>query len=358
MTSKKTLLLVNGNQFGYSAGHYYYCKYLKERYTIHYVCYDRGKEKMDLPGVNVHYIPFGTKKVQRLFSLVSAAIRMSRSLRPDIVFVVYFNLSFLLALFCRAKGSTVLDIRTGSLHKNRLRRLLLNSAINIQAWFYNKKIILSESLLNKIRLSRKNTLVLPLGAEIFYSGGHSFERIHLLYVGTLNGRRIYETIEGLGIFLTRFPHLLPETRYDIIGFGNTNELNKLSEIIKKYNLEHTVFFHGELNHHHIGRFFETANIGVAYIPMEEYYQFQPATKIFEYALSGVFTIATSTYENKLLITHENGILCNDNPESFAKALESYSAGKHKPESDRIRSSLLDYEWKSLVEYKLEPFLAQ
>jgi len=42
-----------------------------------------------------------------------------------------------------------------------------------------------------------------------------------------------------------------------------------------------------------------------------YYDCQPATKTFEYILSGMVCIATSTYENKKLINNINGVLCND-----------------------------------------------
>jgi hypothetical protein len=355
MAAKKKLVMVNGNQFGYSAGHYYYCKYLKDRYTITYICFDRGKEKMLLPGVQVHYIPFAGGKFKRLFGLLKTAIGLSRSIRPDVVFVVYFNLAFLVALFCRGRYA-LLDIRTGSLSKNTFRRKAENAVIKIQALFFHKKVILSESLLKEIRLPRKNTLVLPLGAEAFYKGAHNFTSLRLLYVGTLNNRRIYQTVQGLGIFANKFPGLAQGIRYEIIGFGSQAEIGKINSAVEQYQLGRAVTFHGELNHHQLGGFFESCNVGVAYIPMEPYYHFQPATKIFEYALSGLYTIATRTYENQRLVTPENGELCEDTALAFADALQQVHERRKAIDPAVVRSSLAGYEWKTLVEDKLEPFL--
>ncbi len=42
----------------------------------------------------------------------------------------------------------------------------------------------------------------------------------------------------------------------------------------------------------------------------EFYNVQPATKIFEYSMSGLITIATDTFENKIN-KWDNGILCDD-----------------------------------------------
>jgi hypothetical protein len=351
----KRLMIINGNQFGYSAGHYYYCKYLAGQYVIDYVCFDKGKRKMALEGVKVHYVSAEAGKIMRIVRFIKTSVALSKTIKPEILFVVYFHLCFLLALFCKSSRFKLLDIRTGSLQTNSLKRRLFNSLIKIQSSFYDKRVILSESLLKELGITSKNTVVLPLGAEIFYAGSHDFLCTKLIYVGTLDNRRIYETINGLTIFLKKFPHI--QAHYDLVGFGSSAEIKRLSEAIANNGLSEVVTFHGELNHSEINSFFSNNTIGVAYIPQEDYYQFQPATKIFEYALSGLFTIATTTFENKRVISPANGVLCEDNAASFADALEYYHIKRNSLNSSVIRNSLINYEWRSLVKNTLEPFLS-
>jgi glycosyltransferase involved in cell wall biosynthesis len=67
-------------------------------------------------------------------------------------------------------------------------------------------------------------------------------------------------------------------------------------------------------------------------------------------------IATKTYENKKLITDNNGVLCNDNPESFAEALNKTISVITNYNSDIIRKSLSEHTWESIVKHKLKPIL--
>jgi glycosyltransferase involved in cell wall biosynthesis len=355
MTLNKKLLIINGNQFGYSAGHYYYCKYLKDEFQIEYICYDRGYEKLLMDGISVHYVPFDRSKFQRTFQFIKNCILLSRKISPDILFVVYFDFCFLLAFF--AKGKTkITDIRTGSLLTKSLKREWTNRYIKLQSLLFQRVIILSESLREHLKIKTKYTLVMPLGAEIYFSGLKDFSVFHLLYVGALDSRRIYDTVKGLAIFLGSNPGSAKGIKYTIVGFGTESELSKLHSAIEKYNLQNIVCFEGRKNYNELTVFFEKANIGIAYVPLEEYYQRQPVTKVFEYGLSGLFNIATETYENQLVINQVNGVLCGDNPASFAESLELVYHRRNTLNSAEIRSTFKNYEWKNLIKTKLMPFL--
>src|SRR5690606_2773135 len=169
---------------------------------------------------------------------------------------------------------------------------------------------------------------------------------------TLNGRNIDQTILGLSNFMKKHPNM--KISYDIIGDGN--ELTQLTQLINDLELASIVKLHGRIPHIKLKPFFDNSNIGVSYIPITEYYEFQPPTKTFEYIMSGLPCIATRTNENKHLITHENGVLCNDTPESFANALETIDERSALYNSDRIRESLKEYSWKNIVDNKLKPLL--
>lgn len=352
---KKRLLLVNPAQFGYSAGHYYYCKYLKAQYDIQYICFDRGNRKLELEGVDVTYVDFSLGKITRLLSFLRIITKISKEFNPDVLFVVYFNLSFLVSILSKGKLK-ILDIRTGSLIQNNWKRGLSNKIIYFQSLFFPRVIILSESLRGLLKISKRKSLILPLGAEIYYKGEKDFEQLNLLYVGSLDGRRIYETVEGFSSFLKMLPNN-DKAYYTIIGFGSQNDESLIRSLIEKNNLASHVFFEGLKNYSELAPYFENANVGVAYVPVTEYYQRQPLTKIFEYALSGMFTIATNTYENKRIINNINGTICNDSSISFQESLQLVYNNRSKLKADPIRKTLLNYQWEVLVKNLLYPFIS-
>jgi hypothetical protein len=310
---------------------------------------------MELEGVHVHYVSFEGNKIKRISRFLYQCIRICNQIQPNILFIVEFNVCFLLTLTCKAPLK-VLDIRTGSLSPNFLKRNLDNFYIRIQSVFFNKVTILSESLCQKIKLNKKNILILPLGAEEFYKGSHDYSNLNLLYIGTLNKRNIHQTIEGLGIAVQKKPEYYSKIKYTIVGPGSETDILKLKESIEKYNLQNMVVYEGLKNYNELPPYFKICNIGIAYIPITDFYNCQPATKIYEYALSGLFTIATNTYENKLAITEKNGILCDDTAESFAEAIEKVNDRLAFIKEKDIRDSLKNNQWNVLVSNILEPFL--
>lgn len=350
-----TLLLINGAQFGYSAGHYHYCKYLKGEFNIHYVCYDRNLPKMELPHVNVTYIPFEKSKKKRLIEFLKTSRNLSRVINPDVLYIVYFNFSFLMNWLCKGKIK-VIDIRTGSLESSAFKRKSNNLYILFQTLFFKKVIILSESLRRKLGLSSKKTLILPLGAEIYCSDEHDYKNMQLLYIGALDGRELHKTILGLSMYLKNHPERKQNLGYTIIGFGSKEEIARINRSIFDTNLVDIVKYVGRKNYTELEPYLKKSNIGISFVPITEFYNSQPPTKTFEYVLNGLFTIATGTFENKLLINETNGLICNDDEISFSSSLEKYQLIKHKLNSKSIRTTLLSYEWSQIVKTQLIPFL--
>ena len=61
-------------------------------------------------------------------------------------------------------------------------------------------------------------------------------------------------------------------------------------------------------------------MGIAYLPNTPYYSNVICTKVSEYLLSGIPTIAVATNENKKIVNDQNGVLIEDNKHSFAQGL--------------------------------------
>ena len=109
------------------------------------------------------------------------------------------------------------------------------------------------------------------------------KEIKLLYVGTLNGRNINQTIFGLSLFLENNPEIKNIT-YDIIGDGDKNELSDFKVLIQQNNLNNIITLHGRIPHFQLKPFFDSCTVGLSYVPMTEYYEHQPVTKTYEYIL--------------------------------------------------------------------------
>ena len=61
---------------------------------------------------------------------------------------------------------------------------------------------------------------------------------------------------------------------------------------------------GRVPHHDLKKYFDEANVGVSFVPLLAHYQYQPPTKTFEYLMSGLYCIATSTIANKEIISDQ------------------------------------------------------
>ncbi|HPD58071.1 MAG TPA: hypothetical protein PKW17_12575, partial [Smithellaceae bacterium] len=273
---KRKLLFVNPNQFGYSAGYHYYCKYLKHEFDIDFLCIDKGLVKFEEPDVRVIYQNAEKNKIKQLVNFILQAIRVSRQKEYDIIFSVYFRWVYLLGLFCRGKLK-ILDIRTGSLSDNKLRRFLYNRMNLFSCLFFDKITTLSLNLANLLKLPSKKTFILPLGASVLDETPKQYNKTHLIYIGTLHKRHIEKTIDGFALFYAKHSGKIT-LRYDIIGFSHIeDDVDKIKSAISKNNLNDIVRFHGRKHHQEIKQYIQNTTIGVCFVPQTPYYDVQPAT---------------------------------------------------------------------------------
>jgi glycosyltransferase involved in cell wall biosynthesis len=215
---------------------------------------------------------------------------------------------------------------------------------------------LSLNLANLLKLPSKKTFILPLGASVLDETPKQYNKTHLIYIGTLHKRHIEKTIDGFAKFYAKHTGEV-SLRYDIVGFSHIEDDEvKIKSAISKNNLSGIVAFHGRKNHQQLKEYIQNATIGVCFVPQTPYYDVQPPTKIFEYALSGLITIATNTSENRRFITDINGVICEDNADSFCDAMENVYTNLDKYNDRKIRESLNEYNWENIVENILLPIL--
>lgn len=356
---KKKLLLIHKAQFGYHNNAYKHCLYLKDKYEIIFICFDGGKKRISLNGVTVKYIPLLEKHQGILFSCWRKASFMLYTLLyllffNGVVMVYYFKGAiWYKRLFPNMK--MILDIRTLSVtddpgYNRNEDRILYKTAL-----FYDFVTFLSAGMRNKINYSTENSAILPLGADIISDKTKSFSTLQLLYVGTLTRRKLDLTLQGVRSFMLKYPQV--KISYDIVGDGNKDsDLETLKALSVRLNLCGIVFFHGRIPNTELKPFFDKCNIGVGFVPKTDYFEYQPVTKVFEYAMSGLYSIATSTYENRQIVTPTNGILIEDTSDGFCDALECIWLNRDRIASFDIRNSLTEYQWEKIVSNKLLPIL--
>ncbi len=350
----RRILILSQVQFGSVIAPYQYSRYLKDRFAITYLCWDYGFPRVDEPGVNVMYIPRQGGKLERLFRLIRESIREIRRGRYDLVFVVYFQGCFILPLLT-GRDRMVLDIRTGYVRSPGLKRWLSNRLIHLESLLYRSVTILSDSLREDLGISSRKCCLVPLGATHAQVAPKTFEDMRLLYVGTLQHRFIEKTVEGFSRFYDEKRGSL-NMFYVIVGGGRPGDQQRLRDAIQRSTCAQHIHYVGWVDHKDLGKYLEEANFGVAFIPLEDHFQVQPATKVFEYLMAGMPVIATNTLENAKTINSSNGVLTSDTPADFCRGLHELVEARHRFDSAAISAASTKYSWSYIIDHQLTPYL--
>lgn len=339
-TQKKRLLIINKAQFGYHIDTFKYCQYLNDLFDITYMCFDTGRDKVAVPGVKVKYVRWEGSFLKKGKKFIKTCKQEILTGNYEKIFCVYFQgVSSLVNR--NNKSKMILDIRTGYVGASKRKRWLFNSAIRIEAKFFRQVSVISESLAAMLHL--KKFSLIPLGSDVLSVTNKDFAAPKLLYVGTLSGRNIHETVSGCKLWMEKTDVTLS---YDIFGDGDAGSKKLLMKAIGNST---EIRYHGFKHHSEISEYLDMCNVGVSFIPITDYFHVQPPTKTFEYMNAGMVCIATETAENKKIVTAENGILCQDNAIAFSGALQTFLDNKNNYSSEVIRSTVSGSTWKNIVD---------
>jgi glycosyltransferase involved in cell wall biosynthesis len=350
------LLLIDQHQFGYLTDIYSFCRYLRDDFDITCICWDYEAPRISMDGVRVRYVSRRGNKPVRLLRFLAAAAKEMLKAGYDITLIEYFQGCSLLRGI-RPFRPTVVDIRTGSEHKNSRRRRLDNFLLRAECSLYRHITIISESLRRVLGFPGGRCHHLPLGGEELALPPKTFEHMRLFYVGTLLQRDLAKTVEGFDRFYREF-HDRIDLHYDIVGDGPDHEQRTLREAIARSSCPDAVTYHGRIPFVELRPYLEAANFGVAFIPMTPYFHPQPSTKVFEYLLSGMPVLATATDENLLVMNDARGVVFEDTAEGFYEGLKRASERRFQFDSRGIMEGSRQYSWAAIVRENLRPYLLQ
>ena len=348
---KKRLLIINKIQFGQLTDSVKWCEYLKDTYDITFLCVDNGLPRYEMDGISFYYVPFVRfLHIGAILFLLACVVKIL-FYRGEILIEFFHGCGVLKRIFSRKK--MFLDVRTLSIEKSEKSRNIFDKEISRCAKLYDRISVISEGVKHKLDLSK--ACILPLGSDVISTTTKQFDGdIRLLYVGTLLNRDIDKTILGLKLFIDANQD--KKISYDIIGDGPNNELLELKKLVRILHLQQYVIFHGRIPYEKLNIFFNHCNVGVSFVPITDYYQYQPPTKTFEYAMSGLYCIATNTLANQEIINSKCGILINDTPEEFCKALFWIVNNSQQIKDTEIRQQLKRFNWKRIVDCMMIPML--
>lgn len=351
--SKPKLLIIDKAQYGYLIDSYKWCEYLKDNFDITYLCYEYGLKKLSTDGIKIHYIPSGNNKIWRFIRWNIASLWHVARNNGLTIAIYQKGCTILKRVFPFKK--IIMDVRTLSVHQSAQDRTNRDSNLRRSAKLFDAVTIISQGVSDKIgNIGEVKKHILPLGADVISNRPKKFDSIRMLYVGTFTNRNLEKTLYGLKMWLDNNP--TSKISYDIIGDGNTTELKDLQLLSDRLNLNEFVHFHGRLPYNELTPFFDDCNVGVSFVPMTDYYEYQPPTKAYEYSLSGLYVIGTKTFAQRQIISKDNGILINDTAEDFCNAISYISQHLPSLNEQKIREALSAFTWKNIVNNNLLPFL--
>lgn len=291
-----------------------------------------------------------------LLRFIIKAITCLSGRYADLVMVHSSEFSFLYPLFCR-KHTFVMLTFTPDVSPSMSRRFIQDIQERIDHIAYRNFIVANEAMIKAFHLECKSTYIMKWGMRPISRHPKLFDKMRLLYIGTLSSRGVHKTVYGLREYMDSNPKVAVE-RYDIIGTGRSDYLEMISSAINECNLNNIVFMHGYLTDDKIVDYFMKSNVGVAFVPITDYYKDLYVTKSFEYLLSGIPIIATDIIENRKIVFDNNGVLITDSNTGFADGLHKIAGNFSSYDSEAIYKSIENWNLEYTVKHSIVPSLME
>ena len=347
---KQRILIATRHQFGYHVTTYEYAKHLRDAFDPTVICWDYGRTKFSLAGVRTIYISRSGNIITRN---VRFRYHVLRALRDDYqrAFLLYF-VGVSLAHLVARQSRLVCYVDTARVGTTWLQRFMADLLTYLELLTFRHRMMISKCLGEKFRLRKYE--VLPLGGVRVGFDRKELNEFKLLYVGTLDRRRVHETVIGLGKFQRAHGQDITCT-YDIAGSGPDDDVQRIRDAIAEYDLEDVVTLHGFVPHEALHGLLRRCNVGISYVPMYSFFDCQPPTKTYEYLLAGLVVLSTGTQENRRITTEERGIVIQDSPDAVAEGLQLIWQHRTSYHPEAIQEGMKEYEWSAIVRDILVPY---
>ena len=296
--------------------------------------------------------------------LISTTLSQLSQREYDLVHVYAFRGCGLLPTLGKRNGlHWILDIRTGNVGKNVIRSHLADTVTALESKAFHTHIALDEHVGRKVLGKNSDFYTVPLGADlqkfrplpktlIRESLNIAEDQCMVIYIGSLdpqrNPKRIFESFKIASRYHSKAVLV-------VIGRGAT--LTELRSFAHELNIETQVRILQYVPYTDIHEYVASADIGFAYVPDTPQFHLQPPLKTVEFLACGLPTVATNTKGNARFIQDRyNGLLVPDTSLDLGSALQELMQDDTLSNelTARARSSVLQYDWQSIVREKLLP----
>ncbi len=277
----------------------------------------------------------------------------------------YFSL---IKVFSLIRAKFIAHIVSAPSSKPRLKGLIKKIIIFLQCMLMDKVIIQSEELKQHwIGLRNlKKAEIIPVGFDrktlypVDRNQINAFRKFLnigkqqsvLVYCGAIAKlREINRLLEAFKIVY----EIVPEVKLLMVGDGDA--LKEMKDFSQRLKIEKHVMFTGRVPHEKVQIYIGAADIGIAFVPIKDKYNFNPPLKTFEYMACGLPSIATATVSNRKIIQDGfNGILVNDSAHQVARAIVNLLKDKNMRAvlSANARNSILSNDFDHITRTHLIP----
>jgi glycosyltransferase involved in cell wall biosynthesis len=314
-------------------------------------------------------MPFKLNNRMRRFLFFFKSIIFVRKYQFSIIHIHFrFPYFALFKVFSLIRATFIVHIVSAPSSKPRLKKKIKKIIIFLQCMLMDKVIIQSEELKhNWIGLRNlKKAEIIPVGFDrktlypVDHNQKYAFKKF--LNIGKHQTVLVYcgaiAKLRELNRLLKAFKivcEIIPDVKLLMIGDGDA--LKEMKDFSKRLEIENHVIFTGRVPHEKIRNYFAVADVGIAYVPIKDKYNFNPPLKTFEYLACGLPSIATATISNRKIIQNGfNGILVNDNAHQIALAIVNLLNDKNLQVtlSANARGSILANDFDNITRTRLIP----
>ncbi|WP_122055919.1 glycosyltransferase family 4 protein [Vibrio sp. Evd11] len=353
-SEKKKLLIVYCAKFGFHVVSYYLAKYSREEFDVTYlglVLDDTGCS-LSLDGLVIKEVQC-TPGLRFRLSLINHLRKELDSGNYDLIFCQYFMGISLLKPFID-NSKFIVDVRSGFLFKNRIKRIIYNSVLKHECNILTNNITINSLNLGEfIGFDKSNLTQLPLGAECNKIASKKQNKINFIYVGTLDKREIHKVVLAFARLCSS--SIVNVGDLNIVGSGVDEEIDKINNIVKEYDLSERVHMHGYVTRDRVINIIDNCHIGISFVPKTDFYNLQPVTKTIEYILSGLPVLATDVFYNRKIINDSNGFLTGDNVEELLISMTEIVRIYDEFDPEIIQKNGLVYSWSKVIHDQYIPY---
>jgi hypothetical protein len=323
-----------------------YLYYTRNFYKVSFIGFNKGD--VNFENIEITCLGGDGSGLFNRFKLYLNVFKKINNSNPDIIIIPYFlGCSFI--AFMHKK--VILDVRSSVIHKKGFVRYIRNSILKIESTLFYKHFVISKDINKYLNLSSDFSEV-PLGSESYGFSIKSFDAMRLLYIGTFHLRNLHIFIDALGYSIMH--NGVEIEKFSIIGYGSKLEVELILKMIKKWNLSEKVLFIGELRPPFTYDYLKSHNVGISYVPIRDYFYFQPPTKSIEYLISGMPVIATKNILSNNIINGYNGLIIGDSFEDCVEGITKFYNIFSLFNSNKIIANTELNNWEQVVQNYLIP----